>query len=154
MKSALLAALLAAAGCGARDEAGSVSGLEGTWLLAINSDCVSGLTFQAGQYSQQFGCLAPGAATLFQDDMEGGDFVASAADITFTPRKASCRTVSHPVWRSRYMLGGDDLTLFDASGATVFQRFKDTGASTGGGGQIVAGCWSMGAFTPSPIAPL
>lgn len=144
----MIVALALMAGCGGTEPA-SGGGLAGTWLLDVNASCTAGMTFTGTGYAQQLLCNTADGG--FGNDVEGGEFSTSGDRINFTPRRASCPTANHDPWTARYLIKGNVLTLADDTQAVTYVKFTP-GASQGGAVQY--GCWTMGAFTPSPISPL
>lgn len=149
MKAGTAVVALALAGCGGGDE----PGIDGTWAYRLSDTCFASLSFDTGksEYISQVGCSLGG--TDVGIDGEGGltDF-SRPGEVTLTPKNASCRTADHPVRVNTYKIKGSQLLFGSASGGIVFERVIDDG--TYAPVSVRFGCWTMGQFTPSPIADL
>ena len=145
-----MAAVLAVIGCGGIPGAGGMTHppdpLLGTWALSSGS-CIVAKTFTAdGQYENDFICqTATGGIGL---DAEVGAYSATASRITFAAAQATCPGVTK-IYYVDYSIQGGRLSLVFLDGVEALAPYTPSGA-----GAATFGCWSMGTFTPGPLAPV
>jgi hypothetical protein len=157
----LVLVVLMVVGCGAADDGLTVhvpppsvtvttktDPLVGNWIASLNLDCSMGVTFtDAGTWSMILGCFP--VLGGFEIEAQAGTYTASASRILLTVAKATCSDAAKTGIQD-YTVSGDSLSFIDSSGIILFTRNR----ATGGNGVGTFGCFRMGVFTPSPLAPI
>jgi hypothetical protein len=152
----LFAIGLLVAGCGAigdpnapQPTASENSYLAGKWISQINDSCLMGINFGPGR-AFSFGVVCTGGTPPIAFENSVGTYIADSGRFTATIAKTTCPNGDKAI-SNEYGATATSLTLNTPSEVILFERNTSQG---GGSGVATLGCFNMGVFTPSPLAPL
>lgn len=158
MKLLVLALVVAASGCVAPDDARDVippplldsesPNLAGNWFLNLNSGCVAGLNF-GPDHAFAASTVCAGGTPPIAMEVSRGTYTATASRWTATISQSTCSD-AEKAYGDDYVATAGNLTLTQPSQVILFAR----NTAQGGNGVITFGCFRMGMFTESPLAPL
>lgn len=122
--------------------------LAGSWFLSLNANCGAGLIF-GRDHSFVSSTLCSGGTPANAMQTSVGTYTATATTWTANITKSTCPDAEKSIGDA-YTATAQTLTFTEPSQVIVFSRNTATGSS----GVITLGCFHMGMFTESPLAPL
>jgi hypothetical protein len=123
--------------------------LQGNWSAMTSSNCLVGVNFVGTGTSVNVVC-GNSSTNVIDLQSNQGTFTADAENIYLVMDKSTCPDADKKIYYP-YSLTGTTLTLSYDTGVILLVRNTSTGGS---GGAATYGCFRMGVFTPSPLAPI
>jgi hypothetical protein len=134
-KLVLAGVAVLAVACGSSD-AGSKTGLDGTWQVALAKGCFETLVFDGSKFSDNVLCTLNNGN--YGTQIEDGTFSTSGNQIDFIPVEASCPSAAHAS-TAAFSVQGQQLVIGVSGSQIVFEKLTPT--TVPGGAVIEDGCW-------------
>lgn len=147
--AALVVCVLGLSGCGGDDDK---SPLEGGWFVQLSATCGIVFSVAGSKYSMMTFCKAGAVGNAANVDQENGVIAVSGGKMTTTPTEATCPDATKTPETVDYTLSGKTLVIRVPEGALTLVKLEAQDPVAG----FVAtnGCFTDGAFSPSPLKRL